>query len=114
MADLQGKLSELGDELKVPGVSVGTIKDGAEEYAFHGVTSIENPLAVDENTLFQFGSTGKTYTATAIMRLVEQGLVQLDAKVKTYVPELTLKDKEAENNVTVLQLLNHTAGWSGD
>jgi CubicO group peptidase (beta-lactamase class C family) len=114
MADLQSKLSELGEELKVPGVSVGVVQDGAEEYAFHGVTSVENPLDVDANTLFQFGSTGKTYTATAIMRLVEQGLVQLDAKVKSYVPELTLKDKDAENNVTVLQLLNHTSGWSGD
>ena len=42
-------------------------------------TSIENPLPVDEHTLFQFGSTGKTFTATAMMRLVEQGLVDLDA-----------------------------------
>ena len=114
MADLQSKLSELATENKVPGVSVGVVQDGAEEYAFHGVTSVENPLPVDETTLFQFGSTGKTYTATAIMRLVEQGKVALDAKVKSYVPELRLKDKDAENNVTVLQLLNHTAGWSGD
>jgi len=114
MADLQSKLSELAEEHKVPGVSVGVIQDGNEEYAFHGVTSVENPLPVDDTTLFQFGSTGKTYTATAIMRLVEQGKVTLDAKVKSYIPELRLKDKDAENNVTVLQLLNHTAGWSGD
>ncbi len=114
MADLQAKLSELGEELEVPGVSVGVVQAGAEEYAFHGVTSIENPLDVDPDTLFQFGSTGKTYTATAIMLLVEQGLVSLDDKVKKHVPELTLKDKDAEANVTVLQLLNHTAGWSGD
>ncbi len=114
MADLQGKLSELGDELKVPGVSVGLVNNGEEEYAFHGVTSVENPLDVDEHTLFQFGSTGKTFTATAIMCLVDQGKIALDDKVKTHVPELRLKDKDAENNVTVLQLLNHTAGWQGD
>src|SRR3954463_15438653 len=105
MADLQGKLSELGEELKVPGVSAGLIKDGDEEYAFHGVTSVENPLEVDATTLFQFGSTGKTYTATAIMCLVDQGVLALDDKVKKHIPELTLKDKDAEANVTVLQLL---------
>jgi CubicO group peptidase (beta-lactamase class C family) len=114
MADLQAKLSELGEELAVPGVSVGVVQDGSEEYGFHGVTSIENPLDVDANTLFQFGSTGKTYTATAIMLLVDQGVLALDDKVKKHLPELTLKDKDAEANVTVLQLLNHTAGWSGD
>ena len=42
-------------------------------------------------TLFQFGSTGKTYTATAMMRLAEQGKVDLDAPVSTYLPELALK-----------------------
>src|SRR5205814_3965115 len=101
-------------ELEVPGLAVGVYHNGEEQYAFHGVTSVENPLPVDENTLFQFGSTGKTYTATAIMRLVDQGTVALDDKVKKHVPELKLKDKDAEENVTVLQLLNHTAGWSGD
>ena len=44
----------------VPGVAVGVFADGVEHYAFHGVTSIDNPLPVDVNTLFQFGSTGKT------------------------------------------------------
>src|SRR4051812_45835770 len=113
-ADLQKKLTELATELDVPGVSVGVLIDGKEHYAFHGVTSVENSLPVDENTLFQFGSTGKTYTATAMMRLVEQGKVDLDAPVRTYLPEFTLRDEEVAQNVTVLQLFNHTAGWEGD
>jgi CubicO group peptidase (beta-lactamase class C family) len=111
---LQEKLSELATELEVPGVSAGVLVDGREETAFHGVTSIENPLPVDATTLFQFGSTGKTFTATAVMRLVEQGLVELEAPVRTYVPELALKDASVAEQVTVLQLLNHTAGWEGD
>ena len=112
--DLQARLTELATELEVPGVAVGVLLDGEEHYAFHGVTSIENPLPVDENTLFQFGSTGKTYTATAIMRLVEQGKVDLDAPVRTYLPEFKLRDEDVAAKVTVLQLLNHTAGWEGD
>jgi CubicO group peptidase (beta-lactamase class C family) len=112
--ELKDHVKELAEQLEVPGVSVGVLVDGTEHYAFHGVTSIENPLDVDENTLFQFGSTGKTFTATAIMRLVERGDVELDETVRTYVPELTLKDEDVAAKVTVLHLLNHTAGWSGD
>jgi CubicO group peptidase (beta-lactamase class C family) len=111
---LDAKVSELAGELEVPGVSVGVFHGGEEHYAYAGVTSIENPLPVDEATLFQFGSTGKTYTATAMMRLVEQGKVDLDAPVRTYVPELRLKDEGVAQRVTVLQLFNHTAGWEGD
>ncbi|HET6910391.1 MAG TPA: serine hydrolase domain-containing protein [Mycobacteriales bacterium] len=111
---LQEKLTELGSELEVVGVAAGVLIDGEEHYAFHGLTSVENPLPVDENTLFQFGSTGKTYTATAMLRLVEQGKVDLDAPVRTYVPELRLRDEDVAAKVTVLQLFNHTAGWEGD
>ncbi len=111
---LQEWVSEAAERLAVPGVAVGVYHDGEEHYAFHGVTSLENPLPVDEHTLFQFGSTGKTFTATAIMRLVDQGRVDLDATVRTYLPELRLQDEDVAQRVTVLQLLNHTAGWSGD
>jgi CubicO group peptidase (beta-lactamase class C family) len=111
---LRAWVKETAERLEVPGVSVGVLIDGDEQYAFHGVTSIENPLPVDENTLFQFGSTGKTYTATAVMRLVEQGVLDLNERVRTYVPELRLKDESVAAEVTLLHLLNHTAGWSGD
>lgn len=114
MSDLQDFVTEKARELKVPGVAAGVLVDGQEQTAFAGVTSMENPLDVNADTLFQFGSTGKTFTATAMMRLVEQGQVDLDAPVRQYVPELELKDAEAAEKVTVLQLFNHTAGWQGD
>jgi CubicO group peptidase (beta-lactamase class C family) len=113
-SDLRAFVTERAEALGVPGVAVGIQHDGAEHHAFHGVTSVENPLPVDANTLFQFGSTGKTYTATAVLRLVDQGRVELDAPVRKYVPELRLKDESVAERVTVLQLLNHTAGWDGD
>src|SRR5881227_4235897 len=109
--ELQDKVTELATEHGVVGVAVGVLIDGAEHYAFHGVTSVENPLPVDDTTLFQFGSTGKTYTATALMRLVDQGKVDLHAPVRTYLPDFRLKDEKVAESVTVLQLLNHTAGW---
>ncbi|TAU90823.1 class A beta-lactamase-related serine hydrolase [Rhizobium leguminosarum] len=94
----------------VPGVAVGVWAEGRESYACYGVTSVENPLTVDPRTLYVLGSVTKTYTATAIMRLAAQGRVDLDAPVRRYIPELVLPDKAAANAVTVLNLLNHTAG----
>ena len=114
MEPLADVVSTLAEELQIPGVAVGLLHDGQEHHAFHGVTSIENPLPVDERTLFLCGSTTKTFTATAIMRLVEQGRVDLDARVRSYLPEFRVVDQDAANAVTVLQLLNHTAGWDGD
>jgi len=113
-ATLAERVSELATELQVPGVSVGVLAGGTEQYAYHGVTSTTNPLEVDENTLFQFGSTGKTFTATAIMLLMERGEIDLEAPVRRYLPEFMLQDEDVVQNVTVLQLLNHTAGWEGD
>jgi CubicO group peptidase (beta-lactamase class C family) len=111
---LQDRVHELADELGIPGVAVGMFHEEEARYAFRGVTSVENPLPVDATTLFQFGSIGKTYTSVALLRLVEAGKVDLDAPVRRYVPELTLRDSAAAESVTVLQLLNHTAGWDGD
>jgi len=72
------------------------------------------PLQVDGSTLFQIGSTTKTFTATAVMRLIDEGRLDLEAPVRAYVPELRLKDEEAASRVLLIHLLNHTAGWSGD
>lgn len=111
---LAQQVSQLATELEVPGVSVGVVVDGVEQYAYFGVTSIKNPLPVDEETLFQFGSTGKTFTATAIMALMERGDLELAAPVRRYLPEFELQDEDVAREVTVQHLLNHTAGWEGD
>ena len=111
---MQSWLDENAKELGVPGVAIGVYFEGTDHLAFHGVTSIDNPLPVDENTLFLYGSTQKTYTATAVMQLVDQGLVRLDDKVRKHIPNFRVKDETATNEVTVLQILNHTSGWTGD
>lgn len=112
--ELQDKLDGLVAELGVIGAAAGVLLDGQQRYAFSGVTSVENPLPVDEGTLFQVGSTTKIFTATALLRLVDQGLVDLRAPVRSYVPEFRTKQPEVGDQVAVLHLLNHTAGWDGD
>src|SRR5689334_15012118 len=79
----------------IPGVAVGVWADGRELYACHGVTSIDNPLPVDRDTLYVLGSVTKTYTATALMCLVAEERVGLDMPVRRYVPELRLADARA-------------------
>lgn len=103
-------VQETAESLELPGVAVGILTDDQEMVACHGVTSLDNPLSVDRDTLYELGSVTKTYTATALMRLVAAGQVELDAPVRRYVPELQLADEWAAAEVTVFNLLNHTAG----
>ena len=98
----------------VPGVVVGVSREGDEEVAGLGVTSIEHPLPVDDLTLFQIGSITKTFTGTLVMRLVEAGEIDLDEPVRTYLPELRLGDDDVARRVTMRHLLTHTGGWEGD
>jgi CubicO group peptidase (beta-lactamase class C family) len=78
------------------------------------VTSVDNPLSIDQDTLFVLGSVTKTYTATALMRLVVTGQIELEAPVRRYVPDLKLADEDAAATITVLNLLNHTSGLGWD
>jgi CubicO group peptidase (beta-lactamase class C family) len=112
--ELRDLVAEGAEQLGVPGVAVGLLVDGQEHYVCHGITSVENPLDVDEHTLFHIGSTTKTMTATLVMRLVERGLIDLDATVRTYLPDFRVKNEDVSSRVTVRQTLNHTAGWDGD
>lgn len=112
--ELHNVISDLANEFGVPGTAAGLWYKGRAIYACHGVTSIENPLPIHEHTLFQAGSIGKNFTATALMLLAVEGRVDLEAPVRRYLPDLQLKDKAVGEQVTLLQLLNHTAGWEGD
>lgn len=98
----------------VPGCAVGIIAGDRSFAAVHGVTSTEDPLAVDLDTLFFIGSTTKTVTATVMMSLVEEGRLTLDDRVRDHLPGLRLADQAVSETVTIGQLFDHTAGWRGD
>lgn len=98
----------------IPGVSVGIFNSGEVFSAGYGITSVENPLPVINSTLFQIGSITKTFTCTAIMRLVDIGKIELDAPIKTYYPDFKVCDEESSSKATIRHLLTHTSGWLGD
>lgn len=76
---LSGFVEATAGKFGIPGVAVGVWAHSQAAYACHGVTSVDNPLPVDRDTLFVLGSVTKTYTATALMHLVAQRRVELDA-----------------------------------
>jgi len=110
-------LAFAGDEiarLSVPGASVGILHDGAIYAGGVGVTNVEHPLPVTPETLFQIGSTSKTVTATALMQLVEENRVDLDANVRAYLPAFRLRSEVDAARLTVRDLVTHHTGYVGD
>lgn len=98
----------------IPGVAVGVLYDGHEYLKGYGMTNVDHPRPVDPDTVFRIGSTTKTITGTAALRLVEQGKLDLNARVRRYLPEFRSSDPEVAARVTVGQLLRHTPGWLGN
>jgi len=102
------------EELSVPGATFGLRVAGETCAGGVGVTHVEHPLPVTDETIFQIGSITKTVTATAMMRLVERGQLDLGAPVRAYLPDFRVRDEEVAERVSVWHLLTHLAGWTGD
>ncbi|KLU53285.1 penicillin-binding protein [Paenibacillus sp. VT-400] len=94
------------------GASVVVVKDGkvlAEKG--YGFSDVESKTAIDpKNTAFRVASVSKTFTSAAVMQLVEQGKVDLQADFQTYVKGLEF-DNPFDKPVTVENLLTHTTGF---
>ena len=94
------------------GLALAIVQGGEVAYANgFGVTSAEDGgVAVTPQTLFRIGSTTKPLTGTAVMRLVERGLLDLDRPVTAYLPWLRFSEAGVAERVTLRMLLSHTAG----
>ena len=102
------------EELGVPGATFGLRVAGETCAGGVGLTHVEHPLPVTDETIFQIGSITKTVTATAMMRLVERGQLDLQAPVRAYLPDFRVRDEEVAERARVWHLLTHLAGWTGD
>lgn len=100
--------------LQVPGAAAAVLHEGVIYAGGVGVTNVEHPLPVTPETLFQIGSTSKTFTATALLQLVEARKVDLDATVRTYLPWFSLQSEDDAARLTVRNLVTHHAGYVGD
>jgi CubicO group peptidase (beta-lactamase class C family) len=100
------------EELRIPGAVVAIIKNGKVLYAKgYGSQNIDKGIPVDPATsLFRIGSTSKLFTWTAVMQLVEQGKLDLDGDVNTYLKTFKIRDAFGKP-VRIRDLMTHSAGW---
>src|SRR5687768_10887353 len=109
VAFAEGKMREH----RVPGVALGIVDNGVITIRGLGVTNVDDPLPVTEHTVFPIASISKTFAATAMMRLVEKGKIDLKAPVRKYLPDFKVRDDNVSRDVTVWNLLTHSPGWEG-
>jgi CubicO group peptidase (beta-lactamase class C family) len=94
---------------KIPGVSLAVVRDGKIILAKgYGLANVEHQIPVKPETIFQSGSMGKQFTATAVMMLMEEGKLNLDDKISKYFSDVPT----AWEKITVRHLLTHTSGMT--
>jgi CubicO group peptidase (beta-lactamase class C family) len=96
-------------EDRVPGVALAIVHDRRLVY-LRGYGEDGRGHPVRPETGFVLGSMSKSFTALAVMQLVERGAVELDAPAQRYLPAFRVADRDASARITVRHLLNHTSG----
>lgn len=105
---IEARLEETG----ITGLAAAVVYQGQTLSARgYGMADIANNTAVNADTRFQIGSTTKLFTALAVMQLVENGQIQLDDDIRTYLPQFKPKALSSDAlTVTVRDLLTHHSG----
>lgn len=98
----------------VPAASVAVLADGDVVAHAAGVLNMRTGVEATTDSVFQIGSVTKVWTSVLVMQLLDEGLVDLDAPVRRYLPDFRVSDEEASAAVTVRHLLTHTGGFDGD
>lgn len=111
--DIAAVVTEKMQAYRVPGVALGIIANGNTQLRGFGVTSVDDPKPITDDTLFTIASISKTVTATAVMRLVEARRLAIDGPLREYVREFRVLDEATTNEVTLWHCLTHTPGWEG-
>ena len=101
-------------DLHIPGLALGIVHNGEIAHLRGFGVADSSGLVVTPQTPFILASASKSFTALAIMQLVEEGKVDLDAPVATYLPSFSVGDDSASGAITVRHLLNHTSGLPED
>ncbi|MDR0594405.1 MAG: beta-lactamase family protein [Bifidobacteriaceae bacterium] len=119
LAHWQSRLDTLAKDTGVPGAVLGILRlgqDGPDELArvATGVLNANTGRDVTVDSLFQIGSISKSWTATVVMQLVEEGKIALDRPVKEIIDGFELSTEDLTEGVTIRNLLNHTCGLDGD
>ncbi|MFF3444219.1 serine hydrolase domain-containing protein [Streptosporangium sp. NPDC002721] len=110
----QDRLDELRAAHHVPGAALAVLSGGEIHELASGVLHRGTGVETTTDSVFLSGSIAKVYTATLVMRLVDEGRLDLDARVCDVLPEFATPDPAATKAITVRQLLSHTGGVTND
>lgn len=118
LAEIGSRVEELRQSTGTPGIAFGVVANGACAASGLGKTSVRDPREVTSNTLFRLCSITKPMTSTLAMSLVEEGTLDLDTPIVSWLPDLALADPRTRRGLTLRHLLSHTSGlegeWRGD
>ena len=97
---------------KVAGLSLAIVRNDSVIYVkAYGVKEIGKPDKVDENTLFEIGSTTKTFTSTLVGIMQTDGKLRFDDKISAHLPDFRMYDPYASAEVTIRDALaSHRSG----
>ena len=97
---------------RIPGAAVALVHEGRVIFArCYGYADAERKVEITEDTYFMAGSLTKSFTALAVLKLIEQGKIDPGADIKNYIPGFSIKSlDEGETPITVNHLLTHTSG----
>lgn len=110
---LDAYVSKAMADWKVPGLSLAIVRDDSVLYTKgYGVRKIGTATPVDERTLFEIGSSSKSFTATLVAMLVSDGKMRWDERIATYLPSFRLHDPVASAELTLRDALSHRSGLS--
>jgi CubicO group peptidase (beta-lactamase class C family) len=105
--EIDSLISKQMSEQRIPGLSIAVVKNGEIIAAKgYGLADLKDRVQATAQTVYSLGSVTKQFTATAIMLLVEEERIALDASISTYIDRLP----EEWSNLTVRNLLTHTSG----
>ncbi|MDS9472997.1 serine hydrolase [Sporosarcina pasteurii] len=108
---LENAIKEIMEREQIPGAAVAITRDNEVIFAKgFGKANIENNKKVTPNTIFGTASITKSFTALAIMKLVEEGKLALDDSVKQHLPQFELSGYENVEAIKIHHLLSHTTG----
>ncbi len=106
--EIEQKVVDLMGEFKIPGLSIGIVEHGKPIYAKgFGARNVEKNLPFTENTLFGIGSISKSFTALALLQLIQEGKINLQDPVSKY---LNFKLGDNKNPIKICHLLSHSSG----
>jgi len=94
------------------GASVAVLQNSEVVYSGNfGYADINKKVLIDEDTLFEWGSATKLLVWVSVMQLVEQGKIDINEDIKKYLPDGFFTKLQYDNPITMLNLMNHNAGW---